>query len=98
MEEQTGFIRGRSIRSNLLNIQSIADYTDATQSEEILLSVDYPKAFDKISLELILKALQMFGFCDLIIKTVRLLFKDIKSCVLNAGFSSDSWFPSRGIH
>lgn len=96
-EDQMGFIHGRSIRSNLLNIQGAVDYTDATQSEGILLAVDYSKAFNKIRWELIFKSLQTFGFGDLIIKMVRLIFKNIKSCVTNAGFSSASWFPSRGI-
>lgn len=97
-QDQTGFISGRSIRSNLLNIQSVIDYSDATQTEGILLAVDYSKAFDKIRWELIYKALQAFGFGEFIIAVVMLLFQGIKSCVLNAGFSSGFFSPSRGIH
>lgn len=96
-DDQTGFIRGRNNISNLLNIQSTLDYTDTTQTEGILLAVDYSKAFNKIRWELIFKALEVFGFGQFVTAAIKLLFKEIKSCVLNAGFSSGFFFPSRGI-
>lgn len=43
------------------------------------------------------KSLEEFGFGEFIIVVVKLLFQDIKSCVLNAGFSSGFFFLSRAI-
>lgn len=96
-EDQTGFIRHRSIASNLLPIQSIIDHTDETSSEGILLALDYSKAFDMIRWEVIKKALELFGFGDFISLVVDVLFKDIKTSASNAGFSSEPFYPSRGI-
>lgn len=47
--------------------------------------------------ELIEKALRLFNFGDYILAVVKTLFTDIKSCVLNAGFSSGFFYPTRGI-
>lgn len=96
-EDQTGFIRSRSINTNLLNTQSIIDHADATGTPGILLALDFSKAFDMVRWELIEKALQLFNFGDFILTVVRTLFSDIKSCVLNAGFSSGFFHPTRGI-
>lgn len=96
-KDQTGFIRGRNITTNLHTIQSIINHADATGESSLLLALDYSKAFDMVRWDIIEKALTIFGFGDFIIAAVRTLFKDIKSCVMNAGFSSKYFFPSRGI-
>lgn len=96
-EDQTGFIRTRSITSNLLTIQSIIDYTDETSTQSILLALDFSKAFDMVRWKLIEKALDLFGFGEYISSVVAALFKDIKTCTSNAGFSSDPFYPTRGI-
>lgn len=47
--------------------------------------------------ELIEKALVLFGYVEFILSTVRTLFNNIKSCVLNAGYTSQYFYPSGGI-
>lgn len=42
-EDQTGFIRGRSILTNLNNIQALIDHTNDTTGTGALLAVDYAK-------------------------------------------------------
>lgn len=54
--DQTSFIRGRSIGTNLTTIQTVIDQTNISESSNILLSVDYRKAFDTISWSLIYNA------------------------------------------
>lgn len=95
--DQTGFIRGRYIGSNLLNIQSLMDHVKATNSTGMLLAIDYAKAFDTVRWELIFKALNLFGFGGYIISAFKAMFKDIKTAVCNAGYSSNFFYPSRGI-
>lgn len=97
VEDQTGFIRGRSIGANLMNTQSIIDYTDATCTPAIMLALDFSKAFDMVRWKLIEKALQLFNFGPFITAVVKVLFADIKSCVLNSGLSSGFFYPTRGI-
>lgn len=95
--DQTGFIRGRTIGSNITNIQMLIDHTNITESKGLLLAVDYRKAFDTVRWDLIHLALKIFGFGEAISSAVALLFSDIKTCVINAGFSSGYFHPSRGI-
>lgn len=95
--QQTGFIRGRSISENLTTTRTIIDYVEAKDQTGILLTADYAKAFDSFRWALTFKALQMFGFGDYIIQAIKLIFKDIKTCVTNAGFSSSYFTPTRGI-
>lgn len=96
-EDQTGFVKGRTIGMNLTNIQMIIDQTNASHSNGLLLAVDYRKAFDTVRWDLIFYALQSFGFGEYILKAIKTLFNDIKTCVLNYGFSSDYFKPERGI-
>lgn len=94
---QTGFIKGRSIATNLPNIQMVADQTNSLKSSGLLLVLDYRKAFDTIRSDLIYLALELFGIGDMISSAVKILFKDLKTCVLNSGFTSPYFFPSGGI-
>lgn len=95
--DQTGFMRGRYIGSNLLNIRSLIDHVEATSSTGMLLAIDYTKAFDTVRWSLIFKALELFGFGNYPITAIQTMFKDIKTAVCNAGFSSQIFFPARGI-
>lgn len=95
--DQTGFLRGRNIGTNLLNIQSIIDYMDASQEEGILLALDYSKAFDTVRWQLIYKALSMFGFGEFVVSVVKTLFSNISTRVSNSGFASSPFYPARGI-
>lgn len=95
--DQTGFIKGRTIGSNITTIQSVIDHAQTSSEPGLLLSVDYRKAFDTIRWELIYYALSTFGFGEQILSAVKLLFHDIRTCVLNHGFSSGFFQPSRGI-
>lgn len=95
--DQTGFMRGRYIGSNLNNITALIDHVEATNTSAILLAVDYQKAFDTVRWKLIFKALQLFGFGEYITSAIKIMFKDIKTAVCNAGYSSEFFFPSRGI-
>lgn len=94
-EDQSGFIRGRSILTNLNNIQALIDHTNATNGSGALLAVDFAKAFDTVRWDLIFHALEVFGFGEFILAVVKMLF--IKSCTYNAGYVSDLIFLARGI-
>lgn len=82
---------------NLTNMQMIIDHTNSSNTNGLLLAVDYRKAFDTIRWELIFHAMELFGFGDNIISAVKVLFQNMKTCVLNRGFSSEYFHPSRGI-
>lgn len=95
--DQTGFIRGRYIGTNLINVRSLIDHVDASDSSGLLLAVDYQKAFDTVRWELIFTALDLFGFGNYIVSAIKTMFKGIKTAVCNAGYSSSFFSPSRGV-
>lgn len=96
-DNQTGFIRGRTIGTNIINTQTVIDHADVTGHSGFLLAVDYAKAFDSIRWSLLYKALELFGFGEFCINAIKLLFKDVKTTIYNNGFSSGYFFPNRGI-
>ena len=71
-----------------------------SQEEELanlITFIDYEKAFDNIEWNFLYKTLKVFGFNDLFIKWIKVLYSDIGSCLINNGFTS-SFFPiSKGI-
>lgn len=87
-EDQTGFVKGRSIGTNLLTVQNLIETTSISGDQGLLLAIDYAKAFDSLRWDLIYKALELFGFGDFLISAVKLLFRDVKTSIFNSGFSS----------
>lgn len=95
--DQTGFIRGRYIGENLINIQNIIQHQSANDTQSYLLALDYTKAFDTLRWDLIYEALALFKFGDFITSAIKLLFTSVKSRLINAGFASEVFYPQRGV-
>lgn len=73
-EDQTCFIRGRTIGTNILNTQTIIQHSEITGDPGFLVAVDYAKAFDSIRWELIFKALELYGFGTFTLNAIKVLF------------------------
>lgn len=50
-ETQTGFMKGRHISSNIRLVLDLIDYSDAIDSDAVVLFLDFCKAFDTIEHE-----------------------------------------------
>ena len=61
-EDQTGFIKGRTIGENIKLIDNIIQYTDNNKMSGLLLLVDFEKAFDTLEWSFIEKSLHFHGF------------------------------------
>ena len=94
---QHAFIKGRNISNMLREIDDIIEYFRHSKSENIILSLDYEKAFDTISTGAIIKALRHFGFGENFIKWIQIILFDRKSCVKNGGHLSDFFQMFRGV-
>lgn len=70
---------------------------EATLPDELLLALDFTKAFDSVRWDFIRLALKWFGFGPMFIDMVDLIFNQIETCVLNAGTTSRYFWPGRGI-
>ena len=95
--DQTGFVKDRYIGENITRIFNIMDYADEEELEAVIMSVDYEKAFDCLEWDFLEKALEYFNFGNGFKKWIRTLYNNITSCVVNNGWTTASFNPSRGV-
>ena len=96
--DQTGFVPGRDISTNIRKALDLIQYTELKQIEAMLISVDFEKAFDHVNYQAMFKILQYFGLGPKYIEWVKVLFKSFNLAVANAGHISRFISPSRGLY
>ena len=95
--DQTGFVKGRYIGENIRLISDVMEYTKVQNIPGILLSLDFRKAFDSLEWPFIMKTLDDFNFGTDFKRWVSTFYTNIESAVLNNGFATDWFKPSRGV-
>ena len=95
--DQTGLIKGRYIGENIRLICDLLEQTKTDKSSEILLSIDFCKAFDSMEWPIMHKALETYNFGESLRTWIRIFYKNIESTVLNNGYASKWIRPSRGV-
>ena len=95
--DQTGFIKGRYIGENIRLIIDAMEYTKAHNIPGILVSLDFRKAFDSLEWPFIMRTLDTFNFGKSIKKWVSTFYTNIESAVLNNGFLTKWFRPSKGV-
>ena len=96
-EDQTGFLKGRSISQNIRKTMDIQQITADRKIAAVLISVDFEKAFDRVEYNSLLAAFQFFDFPEYIINWIRILFTDIWLTTINNGYTSPAFQPTRGL-
>ena len=96
-ENQIAYIAGRFIGEGSLLIDEIIQYVEKCNLPGILLAIDFKKAFDSLNWSFLWKVLKAFGFPNVYINMVKVLYCNIESSVLNNGHST-GYFPiCRGV-
>lgn len=95
-ESQKGFMSGRFIGENIRLLYDIMLYTDINDIPGLLLLIDFQKAFDSISHNFILQALEFFNFGNSIKSWIKLFYEDAFSCVLVNGHLTNRFKVERG--
>ena len=95
--DQTGFVKGRYIGENIRLISDIMEYTKLQKIPGILVSLDFRKAFYSIEWPFIMKTLDYFNFGSDIKRWVSTSYTNIESTVLNNGFATNWFKPSKGV-
>jgi len=72
--DQTGFLKGRSIAKNIFLINNVISYTESMNIPGLLLFVDFEKAFDTIEWAFVEKTVHHFGFGSSVIKWINLFY------------------------
>ena len=96
-QNQTGFLKNRFIGENIVKALSIIEYAEEEDLPALIMFVDYEKAFDSVEWDFVYECLDFFNFGNKIIEWVRILYKNISSCIINNGALSEFFTPSRGV-
>ena len=95
-EDQKGFVAGRFIGENQRYIYDILYETKTRNVPGLLLSVDFEKAFDSVSWDIIHTALDYFGFGPSIRHWVETFYTGTESSILQNGHMSSCFQTGRG--
>ena len=95
--DQTGFVKGRYIGENIRLITDVMEATKTHNLTGILTSLDFRKAFDSLEWPFIMKTLDSFNFGGDIKSWVNTFYLNIESTVINNGFRTNWFKPSKGV-
>jgi len=95
--DQTAYIKGRYMGTNIRLISDIIDYYDIENKSGILLNLDFIKAFDSLEWDFLNETLKHFNFGDSFIGWVKTMYKNPIACLKNNGHLSETFHISRGI-
>ena len=79
--DQSGFLKGRNIGSNVRLIMDVIEYTECNETPGAILLLDIEKAFDSVNHDFLLQVLKYFDFGDNFISWVKTLYTNRKSYV-----------------
>ena len=95
--DQTGFVKGRYIGENIRLIADVMEVTTTHNLTGIPTSLDFRKAFDSLEWPFIMKTLDCFNFGGDIKRWVNTFYSNIESTVINNGFRTNWFKPSKGV-
>ena len=72
-------------------------YTDKERIPGLLIFIDFEKAFDSVEWKFLINCLEAFNFGSNFLRWVKLFYKNIKSCIMNNGTSSNFFVLERGV-
>ena len=105
-KSQSACVPGRSIHGNIMLVQQMIHYYNSTNAKAGLLFIDFPAAYDFISQEYIIEAIEQLEFPEKFVNVVKMMMKNQSGRVLvngdlspgfdvnNGGKHGDPLFPS----
>ena len=96
--QQTGYVPGRFIATNLRKMYDIISMLDQQGECAILMAIDYWKCFDSIEHDSLYAALKLFNIGEYFISWVRMLYCNFEFCCINNGRWSTYYKQERGVH
>ena len=95
--DQHAFMKDRCVANMLREIDDIVEFGKSEMSGNIILSIDYAKAFDTLSKEAIMSAMKYYGMGNYFIRWIDILLKERESCIRNGGYLSNFFQMDRGV-
>jgi hypothetical protein len=94
---QAGYVKGRQITNNIRIISDILFLCNKENIPGILINIDFEKAFDSVDWDFLRLVMEKMNFGDFIINWIKTFYKNISSCVINNGITSDYFTLGRGV-
>lgn len=94
---QSGFLKGRSIHNNIRLVLDLIDYAHLINDDSFILFLDFQKAFDSVEHAFIFETFKQFGFGENFLDIIKMLYKDINSCVSLSEGTCPRFTIKRGI-
>ena len=94
---QLAYIKKRFIGEGIKLIEGVIEYVKEKSLSGYMLAVDFLKAFDSYEWEFWEMVLRVFGFPDCFIQLLKRHYKNITSCVVNGGSSTNYFSIKRGV-
>ena len=95
--DQTGFVKGRYIGENIRLMSDVLDFTKEQKIPGILVALDFRKAFDSLEWPFIMRILDAFNFGSSIKRWISTFYTNVESAVLNNGYTTNWFKPSKGV-
>ena len=95
--DQTGFVKERYIGENIRLISDVLDFTKEQNIPGILVALDFRKALDSLEWPLIMTILDAFNFGSSIKRWISTFYTNVESAVLNNGYMTNWFKPSKGV-
>lgn len=82
-EDQFGYMKGRNISNDILDLMSLINFCETEKQQAILISVDFQKAYDSLQHNSLREILKAYGFGEVFIEMIMLCYKDVRTAVMN---------------
>ena len=89
--DQTAYVEGRFIGESIRVINGLIEHIDKEDEEGILFSTDIEKAFNSVDHNFLFVTLKRYGFGTEFVNFIKTLLFDAKSCIINNGYTTDSF-------
>jgi len=96
-KDQSGYIRGRSIGTNIRLIDDVFEYVEKNKLDGAVVFCDFEKAFDTVEIPFVIKTLQKFKFGSGLQRWISMFYNNVNACVKCNNWISSSIKVKRGI-
>lgn len=97
MEEQTAFVKGRSITDGVMIVNEVSHSILRNQTEGIILKLDFAKAFDSVSWHFLFHILESLNFGDRWCLWIKSILHSMKMSVLINDSPTEEFKTARGL-
>ena len=93
---QTGFMKGRQLSENIMKILEVMSQTEMRQTNGLLVSFDFLKAFDTVEWSSVFTAFRSFGFGEKFLDLISIVYNKPALAAINNGYWSEFFEATRG--